>query len=214
VLADLIAYPEPIIYLTSFLVGSIPFGLWVGRLFKAGDIRKRGSGNIGATNVSRIVGFRAGLLTFTLDLLKGAVLVLLLSREGLVHAIGVWTGETFAFSLSALWATGFFAVLGHCFSPWLHLKGGKGIATGFGALLVLSPVSALVGAIAYVLTFLDKKIGSISSIAGLSLASVSYLVLNRVGAHLWWGAAMVFLIILRHESNIDALLENREQRFD
>lgn len=207
-----------LILLVSFLLGSIPFGLFVARVFKVKDLPQRGSGNIGATNVSRVVGFwPAGFITFLLDVIKGALAVLLAMPMGsralaMILGIGseanpVEVGQTLS------WAAGFFSVLGHCYSPWLHFKGGKGVATGLGVVLVLSPISALFGLVGFALTFMHRRIASLSSIAGLILTATAYMVLNPVGVHLWVGAAMLFLVLIRHEANIDALLENREKSF-
>ncbi len=198
----------------AFLLGSVPFGLFVARMFRAGDIRAQGSGNIGATNVSRVAGFwPAGAVTLALDMLKGALPVLFLAIDD-GATIGSWFGEPqYAAPTTLVWLAGFVAILGHCFSPWLRFKGGKGVATGFGAIAVLSPWGALGGAIAFAVTFLTKRIGSLSSLTGLLFASIVHLVMNPAGPHLWVGAAIVFLIVLRHEANIDALLENRERTF-
>ena len=198
----------------SFLVGSIPFGLLIAKLFHVNDITQHGSGNIGATNVSRVAGFfPAGLLTFLLDLAKGALPVSLLGHAASADLLQHWLGTSVEIGTVFVWATGFFAVLGHCYSPWIHFKGGKGVATGFGVFTALSPLSALVGGITYGLVFWDKRIGSLGSLAGLTAASIAYLVIKPTGPELFVGAAMVFLIFLRHESNIDALLENREKNF-
>lgn len=198
----------------AYLLGSIPFGIWIARSYRVGDLTSRGSGNIGATNVSRVVGFwPAGFLTLLLDLSKGLIPVLLISPWG----ASIWTSTFFpggySFAETVVWSAGLFAVLGHCFSPWLKLRGGKGVATGLGALLILSPLAALTGIVVFVMTFLIRRIGSLASIAGLVAACTAHLVLYPVSRHLWAGAAMVFLILNRHESNLEALLEGREKVF-
>lgn len=122
----------------SFLVGSIPFGLWVGR-FRGIDIRQHGSKNIGATNVGRVLGRKWGLLCFTLDVAKGFLPTM---------AFGLWSGAmdaaratTIEPQLLAWWlSVSCAAVLGHVFCPWLGFKGGKGVATSLGALLAVYPV--------------------------------------------------------------------------
>lgn len=198
----------------SFLIGSIPFGLLIARAFKVQDLREKGSGNIGATNVSRVVGFwPAGFMTFALDVGKGALCVFLTSPLALRGWGELLRNSHLDLSPFQIWATGFFVVLGHCYSPWLKFNGGKGVATGFGALMVLAPISALAGLIGFILVFLQSRIASLASISGLLIAAVSYLVLNPFGPQIWAGAAMIFIILLRHESNIDALLEGRENAF-
>lgn len=204
-----------IFLLFAFLLGSVPFGLLVGRVFHAGDVRKQGSGNIGATNVTRVAGLRAGLTVFVLDLIKGAIPAFLGGFEPL------WTLMEKAPQLAAplhagtaaAWAGGLFAVLGHCFSPWLKLKGGKGVATGFGAILVLAPIPALVGFVMAFLIFLNRRMVSISCIGGIAVAAVTCVLLGPVEPSLFFGAVMIAVILFRHEENIDALLEGRERRF-
>lgn len=202
----------------AFILGSIPFGLIIARLFKVNNLTERGSGNIGATNVSRVVGFwPAGFFTFLLDALKGAIATALATPAGL----RLWTlalsrfesadPPEFQFGQTVIWLCGLFAVLGHCFSPWLRFKGGKGVATGLGVACVLSPLSALAGIIAFATAYSLNKISSLASIAGLLMAATCYVMLNPAGIHAIAGVALLFVILMRLEKNIDALLENREK---
>jgi acyl phosphate:glycerol-3-phosphate acyltransferase len=205
----------PVILLLAFafLLGSIPFGLLVARFYGGEDLRKKGSGNIGATNVTRVLGFwPAGFFTLLLDALKGAAPVLLALPLGAVLWTH-WFDGSEDFAPIVIWGAGFAAAFGHCFSPWLKFKGGKGVATGFGAIIVLSPWAALGGVLAFALAFLRTRTGSLASIAGLVVASVTHLVLHPVGIHLLPGLALVFMILARHESNLDAHLEDRERKF-
>ncbi len=201
----------------AFLVGSIPFGLIVARAFKVKDLTGRGSGNIGATNVSRVIGFwPAGFLTLFLDIVKGSAPVALIAYTGLAESLGslMQVPESAAQVTPLLiWSVGLFCVLGHCFSPWLHFKGGKGVATGVGVILVLSPLSALAGVIGFVCAFMLTQVGAMGSLTGLIFAAAAYLVMNPVGAQAWAGAAMLFVILIRHEGNLDRMLENRENKF-
>jgi glycerol-3-phosphate acyltransferase PlsY len=201
----------------AFLIGSIPFGLIIARAFKVKDLTARGSGNIGATNVSRVLGFwPAGFITLALDVLKGAAPVALIAFTGIAESLGalMQVPEGLArVTPLLLWSVGLFLVLGHCFSPWLHFKGGKGVATGLGVILVLSPLSALVGIVGFVCAFLLTNVGSMGSLTGLTFAVAAYLVMNPVGAQAWAGATMIFVILIRHEGNLNAMLENRENKF-
>jgi glycerol-3-phosphate acyltransferase PlsY len=209
-----------VICVFAFALGSVPFGLLVARLFKVKDLTRKGSGNIGATNVARVIGFwPAGFLTFLLDMSKGVLATVLATPVGyhlLVSLLGSPSDVSDSAGLSIVvpWIAGFFVVLGHCYSPWLHLKGGKGVATGLGVILVLSPLSALFGILAFGLVFFHSRIASLSSIAGLILAAIAHLVFNPVGVHLCVGLLMLLVILIRHEANIDALLENREKSFN
>lgn len=131
----------------AYLAGSIPFGLLLGRL-RGIDIREHGSRNIGATNVGRVLGRPLGLLCFLLDALKGAIPV---AAAGIFH--GLWGRGPAELAAGEQWlwlATAFAALLGHMFSPWLGFRGGKGVATGFGALCAMWPAltAAALGALA------------------------------------------------------------------
>lgn len=203
-----------IILLAAFLIGSIPFGLLIAKLTHVKSDEER----IGAIQIIRLTKqWRAGLAVFLLDALKGVVGTLLATSLGiqLVQSFGNFQNleNQVVFSTSQVWMTALFTVLGHCFSPWLKFRGGKGISTTFGVLLVLSPISALVGLLSFVLVFLHRRIASLSSIAALVLASVAYMVLNSVETHFWVGAALLLLVLIRYEANIDALLENKEKPF-
>ena len=205
--------------LLSFCIGSVPFGLILVRLFSGGDVRKMGSRNIGAANVTRVAGlWPAGLLTFACDALKGTLAVMLAGRfagpllEGWTFfPVELWQpgGELLQ------WFCAVFVVLGHCFSPWLKFRGGKGVATSFGAIAVLSPWASLVGIAAFAIVFLQSRVASLSSLAGLLVVMVAHAVLPGfyVGPHLLCGGVLVFIILARHEKNLDALLESREYRF-
>src|SRR5215211_789666 len=151
------------VVLVAYLLGSIPFGYLLVRLFVGGDVRETGSGGTGATNVTRRAGKGVGVLTLLLDLLKGAAAVLV--ARALLGA-----GE------SALWwvcAAGAAVVLGHVFPVWLRFRGGKGVATGLGVFLVLAPLAtgcALVVFVAVVWLWRYVSLGSITAAAVLPLA--------------------------------------------
>lgn len=210
-----------ILFAVAFLLGSIPFGILMARAFHVTNLQSQGSGNIGATNVSRVVGFwPAGALTFLLDVLKGFVPVLICSLA-VVQSwwSGWWEGMGHPgaeITESVIWLVGLSAVLGHCFSPWVRFKGGKGVATGFGVILMLSPWAGLAGIVAFLFCFLKTKTGSLSSITGLLTVAVTHLVIHdhhSYGSYTWVGAAILFLIMVRHESNLNGLLSGQERKF-
>lgn len=183
-----------VVFIISFFLGSIPFKNIVGRIFHD-------------------KGLKRIAVTFVLDASKGMLSIALASPVGchfLASAIGMADAESRELSQVGIWAAGFFAVLGHCYSPWLHFRGGKGVSTGLGVAMVLSPISALVGIFGFAILFYYKRIVSLSSIAALILTAIIYMVIHPSGVHLWVGAALLFLILIRHEANIDALLEGRE----
>ncbi len=191
-------------YLLAYLVGSIPFGLILAKLFAGVDIKKEGSGNIGATNVLRVLkekdpklAKKLSVATLLLDALKG-VFVLLLG-----YAAGV-PQET-------LWAIAVFAVIGHCFSIFLWGEGGKGVATGLGVLLVLLPVCTLTGVVIWAIAAKTIKISSLSSILGVIAVGVCSFVLHPEMAHA--PVVIIILIILyKHTDNIIRLIKGEEKR--
>src|SRR5579859_3414563 len=117
-----------LILTAAYFLGSIPFGSILAKLFAGSDIRKSGSGNIGATNVARVAGPAAGIFTLTLDVAKGAASVWLAGR---------FTEQ----SSTAMTLAGVAVLLGHCFPVWLKFKGGKGVATALGVFLMLAPLA-------------------------------------------------------------------------
>jgi acyl phosphate:glycerol-3-phosphate acyltransferase len=136
----------------SYLVGSVPFGLLLGRFVAGVDVRKSGSGNIGATNVARTAGRRLGVLTLLLDATKGGIPVAVTALVlGAPHDAD-WPA-----------AAGLAAFLGHVFPFWLRFRGGKGVATAFGAFVVLSPWLALLASVAFGATFGATGIASLST---------------------------------------------------
>jgi glycerol-3-phosphate acyltransferase PlsY len=198
------------LYAAAFVIGSIPFGLIVAKIFGIENLRKQGSGNIGATNVTRVGGFwPAGFLTLFFDTLKGAATITLVASPYLAS----WVPEIHDLSVASVWTTGFFTVFGHCYSPWLKFKGGKGVATGLGVIAVLTPYAALIGVLVFIYAFLLVRVGSLASISGLVAASVAHLVFYPIEPYLWVAGLMVLVILFRHESNLDALLEGREKSF-
>jgi glycerol-3-phosphate acyltransferase PlsY len=143
----------------AFAVGAIPFGvILAGR--HGVDIRTRGSGNIGATNVARVLGARAGLIVLLLDSTKGAIPTWL----ALAHAPCRWVVA----------AAGLAAILGHCFSPFLGWRGGKGVATALGVFAVLAPPVALAGIAAFVVVFAIVRVPAVGSLAGSTVMAAIF----------------------------------------
>src|SRR6266849_1304533 len=143
----------------AYLLGSIPFGLLLAKLFGGADVRKAGSGNIGATNVARVAGPLAGVLTLVLDAGKGAGAVLLAERLSNDSATWMMIGA-------------FAALLGHCFPVWLKFQGGKGVATAAGMFFVLSPRACIVAAALFLLVVIFWRyvsLGSVSAAAAMPL---------------------------------------------
>jgi acyl phosphate:glycerol-3-phosphate acyltransferase len=195
-----------IIAAVSYLLGSIPFGYLLVRMFRGEDVRLSGSGNIGATNVSR-KSPALGLLTLILDALKGTAavkLTLLLSnsaRGGRPYA---------ALSLAALCA-----VLGHLFPVWLKFRGGKGVATALGSFTLIAPKAILVAAIIFVFMVMVFRIVSLGSIVAVACFPLAVYVLGEFGGSplaLIFVSTTSLLIIARHHTNIRRLLAGTEHR--
>lgn len=200
-----IPYEWILLVVGAYVLGSIPFGLLVARLFGAGDVRRSGSGNIGATNVARTAGTLPGVLTLLLDAAKGALPV---------WAAGRYTQE------NALWMmlAGFAALLGHCFPVWLKFKGGKGVATAAGVFAVLSPAALLAAVIVFLLVAMFWKYVSLASIsAAAAMPLLIYLLWapQHAPPHaITFGTLLVaILIAFKHDANIQRLVEGTEPRF-
>lgn len=202
-----------LVLLASYLIGALPFGLWIARWFGGIDIRTKGSGNIGATNVGRVMGFRWFLVVFLLDGLKGLLPTLLgvaVSTQGFQQPGG--TG------LPVL--AGVAAIVGHMFPCWLKFRGGKGVATALGVVIVLAPWASLAAAGTFLLTFLLWRTVSISSIAGSLIFAVLQMFLLKPtpwATGVWplglFSLLVPLLIVYRHRSNIRRLLRGEEYAF-
>ena len=194
----------------SFLIGSVPNGVIVGKAYGGIDIRKHGSGNIGTTNALRQMGWVPGLLVMAMDILKGVLGTLAMMALLLCWA-GVSGGTAYDWGMGlALLA----ASCGHMFSPWLGFKGGKGIATSFGGFLVVSPWCALVSIAAFLLFALATKYVSVGSLAG----ALAYLVATVT---VYWpryplaivAVALTALVFWAHRGNILRLARGEEGKF-
>jgi len=197
--------------LLGYLLGSIPAGYLAGRI--AGiDIRKVGSGNIGATNVTRRLGRRYGYFVFVVDLAKGTLAVcasVLLGRY-------VGTEMTTTQIYGIVGAT--CCVLGHVFPVWLGFKGGKGVATFAGALFGLMPLAAAIGVAVWVITFEVTRYVSIASITTAVLLPLTVLALTHARhtngmALFYFTLCLAAVVIFRHRSNLSRLLRGTEPRF-
>ena len=184
----------------SYLAGSVPFGLLLGRFVAGIDVRQAGSGNIGATNVARTAGHRLGMLTLLLDAGKGG-----LSVAATALALGA--------PHDADWpaAAGLAAFLGHVFPPWLGFRGGKGVATAFGAFVVLSPWLALVASVVFGATFGATHVASLSSMTAAVVMAGSCAAFHGLESPITRVAAVVLVVVLlRHQANIRRMMRGEE----
>lgn len=185
--------------IVAYLIGSVPFALLLARRWGAGDLGTFGSGNLGAANVLRAAGVRAGVIVAVLDVAKGAASVALamrMSSEPVVPA-----------------AAGFAAVVGHIYPVWLKFKGGKGVATACGVFSVLTPLAVPPSFVVFlVAVWLSKYISLGSILATLALPSIAYATGSSAATLVAaWAAAA--LILFRHRGNVMRLVGGTERRF-
>ncbi|NLI70765.1 MAG: glycerol-3-phosphate 1-O-acyltransferase PlsY [Firmicutes bacterium] len=197
---------EALLLISAYVLGSIPFGLVVSKMFKNIDIRRFGSGNIGATNVLRKMGARYAVLVLLLDTGKGALAVL--------------AAQHLKVGTTVMLLAGFLVIVGHCFPVFLGFKGGKGVATSLGVLLavpgfflptlaVLAFFVIIVGVTRYV---------SLGSIASALLVPLSFLILyltdssNFFMAHIIFGTGIAAIVVFKHRENIQRLVSGTESR--
>jgi acyl phosphate:glycerol-3-phosphate acyltransferase len=188
----------------GYLLGSIPFGLILAKAAGLGDVRKIGSGNIGATNVLRTGNKSVAALTLLCDVLKGLIPVLL---------------ANYLYGSIAAMLAGLAALAGHILPVWLGFKGGKGVATAFGVLLGWSWPLALIAAAGWVLMFLLRHISSLSALTAAGVAVAASFVLGDHSGEDIWGAALwprvvivAIVVVITHRANISRLLAGQEPR--
>jgi glycerol-3-phosphate acyltransferase PlsY len=200
-----------VVVIGSYFLGSIPFGYLAGRIGGI-DIRKCGSGNVGATNVMRTLGKSYGYPVFVADFLKGFGAV----KMSLLIATRVqseWNSPEMFGILAAI-----SSVIGHSFPVWLHFKGGKGVATSAGALFALAPVAALVGAAIWILTFWLTRYVSVASVAAAAALPLIILITTWLSEHggkslFYSSVCLAAVVIWRHRSNLSRLIRGTEPRF-
>jgi len=180
----------------GYLIGSTPFGILMAKIYQLGDLRDIGSGNIGATNVLRTGNKKAAAGTLILDMLKGAVAVLI------ARAL---MGET-----AALFA-GLGAFLGHLFPIWLGFKGGKGVATFLGVVLAVNFPAGLIACATWVITAYMGRISSLSALTSSLLTPLWMMLLGGTGPAIL-GSALATLVWMRHHQNIGRLLSGTESQ--
>ncbi len=205
---DLMSNQNVLFYLASYIIAGIPFGFILAKLIAGVDVREEGSGNIGATNVLRVLKQKAphlatklSILTLLLDILKGLVILLVANAMGL--------------SDSVLWLIAILSVLGHCFSPFLMFEGGKGVATGLGVMGFMLPFETLIGVLVWLFFAKVLKIVSLASIVGVLALLISSYILHpdvpniHTHAPIW---IISWLIIYKHIPNIVRLFKKEESK--
>ncbi len=209
-----------ILIIASYLIGSIPFALIIGKLFKGIDVRNYGSGNLGSTNAIRTLGLPLGLLVQVLDIAKGLVVVLIVST--FFYDVLPFKNHTPFEDLTLVKImAGCAAVLGHTFSVFANFKGGKGINTGLGVFISLAPVDVLLTVGVFILILISSGYVSLGSImAGIFLPIImfvreNFFHVNTYGYNtlIFFAIAVSIFIIYTHRSNIKRLLYGDENQF-
>jgi glycerol-3-phosphate acyltransferase PlsY len=185
----------------AYLLGAIPTSYVVGRLARGIDLRQHGSGNLGATNAYRVLGWKAALPIFLLDIAKGWFPTAFFPH---------WDAAP-----SPVWALayGSAAIIGHVWSVYVRFRGGKGVATSAGVLLALAPGAALAGFAVWLVIVKVSGYVSLGSIAAAALVPIVVAVTIGAGPTLWLSAGLALFVIWAHRSNIRRLIEGRENRF-
>jgi glycerol-3-phosphate acyltransferase PlsY len=206
-----------VITILSYLIGSVPASLWISKHFFKVDIRDYGSGNVGATNAFRVLGWKAGLLTTLVDAGKGVLAVGVIASiriDGLPSGFGAWEVEMIVRLIAAV-----AAVVGHMYPLYAGFRGGKGVNTAAGALAAITPLTILIVAGVFILVLLQSRYVSLASIlAALSFPSV--VAIRKFVFHvdamdmslLIFGGALALAIIYAHRANIKRLLDGTEKR--
>jgi len=189
---------EALLVIFSYLLGSVPSGLIIGKLSGL-DVRNAGSGNIGATNVARLLGKKGGLLTLVADMAKGFIPVLAVQQMGLGDPIAALVGIA--------------AFVGHLYPVFLNFKGGKGVATGFGVLLGLTPLAATILLVIFAAVAFSTRIVSLSSMVTAVAAPLLLWLFYYSPTYIMMATLMAIMIVFRHYANIQRLLNGTEPRF-
>ncbi|MCX5780234.1 MAG: glycerol-3-phosphate 1-O-acyltransferase PlsY [Firmicutes bacterium] len=189
--------PEVLLIILCYLIGSVPFSFIFSRLLGGVDIRAIGTGNVGATNVLRTLGIKIALLSLVGDLLKGV----------LAAWLGLFLGGV---GLAALCAVA--VVAGHCWPVFLGFRGGKGVATSAGVILLLMPLIGLILAVTFVTVIAVSRFVSLGSVCAAVLFPVLILVMKEPWQYLVMGLVMVAMVLFRHRTNIERLRQGTERK--
>lgn len=188
-----------VLMIVAYILGSIPNALWIGKVFKGIDVREHGSKNTGSTNAARVLGAKLGILTLILDISKGAIPTLIATM--LLDS-----------SISVI-LVGICAILGHSFSIFMKFKGGKAVATTVGVFIVLVPGAILLAAVIFFLVFGITRYVSLSSMIGAISLPIWIILFYKNILLTIFGIIIAILIIVRHKSNIQRLLNGTESKF-
>jgi len=191
--------------LTSYLIGSIPTSYILGKALRGIDIRQFGSGNIGATNVYRVVGKLPGALVLILDIVKGLICVTLIANLFLRLGISI-NSENYRLAL------GLTAVVGHDWTVFLKFKGGKGVATSSGVLIGIAPKIFLLGLVIWICVFLWKRYVSLASITSVVSVTIFFSILSYPISYVIFSSLICAITVYKHLPNIKRLVRGEENK--
>jgi len=207
-----------VVIVLSYLLGSIPSSLWVGKIYKGVDIRNHGSGNAGATNTFRLLGWKAGVVVSLIDLGKGFASAFYVSQLAFIISGEVVVFPNWDSVLFTQVIAGIFAVVGHMYPLYANFSGGKGVMTAAGMLLAIEPISIVVSVIVFIITLFTSRYVSLASILAAFVYPISLLTLRYImqwtidGSLIIFGSAIAIGIIVKHHGNIKRLLNGTENR--
>ncbi|MEQ9307942.1 MAG: glycerol-3-phosphate 1-O-acyltransferase PlsY [Balneolaceae bacterium] len=210
------------VLLMSYILGSVPSAIWVGKIFKGVDVREHGSGNAGTTNTFRVLGVPFGITVFVMDFMKGFIPSFWFSLLAFELVTGVFSGPLAppAWDVESFLKIfcGLMAVVGHMFPIFANFKGGKGAATACGMLFGIEPVSISISFTVFGIVLLVSKYVSLASIISTALYPITLIIMRYVlgiyvdGSIIIFGAIVSFGIIYKHKSNIERLRAGTESK--
>ncbi len=200
-----------VVAILSYFIGSIPFGYLVAKA-KGVDIQKKGSGNIGASNIARVLGKKIGLGILLLDATKGVV-AMLLPGLGYFYLVAWSLYKTSPFDFEYVQAiSAICVVIGHCFPLWLRFRGGKGVATSLGVFAVWTPIPTAIAVCVFIIGYLLSRITAVGSLLAV-IAFITSLLFQNASSQLWLAAIVIVgLIVVRHIPNLKRLAAGKENR--
>ncbi len=208
-----------LLFIASYLIGSIQSGLYIGKIFKKIDIREHGSHNTGSTNAIRVLGFKYGIWAFVFDTFKGAIVILILRLN---HATNLYMLND-SFNFIVLY--GFFAVLGHVFSVFNNFKGGKAVATSLGVIFAIEPIIAILTLSGFLITFIKSRYVSLGSTVAVAVTMLGFISrifipvatfgdITQISKVFELGIFILFglTIVLKHKTNYQRLKSGTENK--
>lgn len=204
----MINFFEIIIIFCSYLLGSIPTAVWIGKIFYKIDVRKFGSGNAGATNTFRTIGSKAGISVLIIDILKGFIAVKLVLLSGINPNTNAWINFKIVLTVVAL--------IGHIFPIFARFKGGKGVATLLGAVIAIAPWAAAIAVVVFIIVLTVTKYVSLASMFAVTSFPIVVIYILKLESNslICFSILVAILLLATHHKNIERLINKKEVRFD